>query len=197
MVCECPDSRFFADLTDLNREFLGLMTDSRLAPGCSVLGMDPAWINLLAGLNEEELRYISRTPCLLAEFVPPEAVVVAAMPLPDAHVAGWQSDVTLYSVTLLSFLRATLGRDQLLAALCVGPEPGEVCRVAELSLGGLGGYAAQASGSLQARLVDAPNFWPDLIRASRSENRELRHLSRVAAIPLVVSPAVASRNRTV
>ena len=62
MACECPDSRFFQDLADLNREFLALLTRHGQPGGELLLGLKPAWVEMLCALSDDQLSYIARTP---------------------------------------------------------------------------------------------------------------------------------------
>lgn len=197
MTCERPDSRFYEDLSDLNREFLGLITFPRSNCPQRVLGLDSVSVELLRSLADDELSFIANTPCLLPEFVAPESGVNEPRLSFAEHDAAWAEAVQMFSVALLSFLRATMGRDRLLAALCVGPEQTTLARFAQVSLGGIRHHASSVSPHLQARFANVPSFWPDLIRAARSEDTEFRHLSRLTAIPLVVAPRAYRTKQTI
>lgn len=197
MACECPDSRFFEDLADLNREFLGLVTSPCESSGQSVLGLDPISVDMLCSLTDSELRYIAETPCLLAGFSAPQPGIGEARRPFANRDTEWAEAVRMFSVALLSFLRVTMGGDRLRAALCVGPERDALVRFADISLGGIRRHASFAAGRLHARLADVPVFWPDLIRAARSDDTEFRRLSRLTAIPLVVVPTGSLRKHTV
>ena len=187
MACECPDSRFFQDLADLNQEFLVLLTRRGQAGGQTLLGLKPAWVEMLRALSPDQLASIARTPCLLASFSSrPTAIAETSSAIP-AGDPDWCEAARMFSVALMSFLRTTLQHDSLRTALCLGHEKDTPVSLVDVPLGRLHGRAALAAGSLCARLAEAPFFWPDLIRAARSENREFRCLSRLTAIPMFVT----------
>lgn len=195
MACECPDSRFFQDMADLNREFLTLLTGQGQTRGEALLGLKPAWVEMLCALSDDQLASIARTPCLLACFGVRLNTIGETPSVFQSSDPVWCESVRMFSVALMSFLRTTLQQDSLHAALCLGREHDSPVSLADVPLGGINGRAAQAAGTLRARLAEAPFFWPDLIRAARSEDTEFRRLSRLTAIPLFVTSVATSQNR--
>ncbi len=188
MRCECPDRRFFTDLADLNFEFLALLVHPEARNGRDVLGLEPAWVEMLMRLTDSELRFIAGTPCLLAGFVAPPVGVGDSSGTAAGPDTGWREAVRMYSVALLSFLRTATRRDRLVATLCLGPGDEAPERFARIPLGSIPCRASAASDLLRARLVELPKFWPDLIRAARSDDTEMRELSRLRALPMIVAP---------
>lgn len=188
MRCECPDRRFFTDLADLNLEFLALLLHPEARREPDVMGLEPSWVEMLRRLTDSERRFIAGTPCLLAGFFVPPGGIGESSPNAARHGTGWREAVQLYSVALMSFLRTATRRDQLVAALCLGPGGDRSERFAGIPLGSIPCRASAASYVLRARLSELPTFWPDLIRAARSDDNEIRQLSRLRALPMIVAP---------
>jgi hypothetical protein len=82
-------------------------------------------------------------------------------------------------------------QDRLAAALCFGPEPGRVSRMADMSFREIQDCAGPAVYQLQARFARHSRFWPDLIRAARSADPDFQYLSRLTIIPLALAQSSA------
>ncbi len=190
----CPDHsdmRMYADLTDLNRGFLGLMTEPGEHRAVPTLGLDAAIVDQLRRLSPAELEFIAGTPGLLACFSRLPSVSLHQVaetritPLPAP--SGWRESARLYVTGLLTYLWQMEQRDWPCCALCAG--------FAEMGSGSLGEFdfarirasADFAVDQLRARFTDHPSFWTDLIRSARSGNEDFRVLSRLTIIPLVLA----------
>ncbi len=162
----------------------------------------------LARLAPDELDFIAGTPVLLAGFEAPHGpggtvrIAEAAPPADPYRIDGepgelrscdrdgeprpadaWSRAARLFAASLLTWLWKMDDCDHLLTALCIGP--GE--RPPALSVPVIESLAGRATERLRVRFGDHPRFWPDLIRAARSPDAELRDLSRLAAVPLVLA----------
>ena len=76
MQREAPDTHFYAEMRDLNLEFLGLLAAGRQCCHGPVFGLDTAVVDQISRLDPPQLEAMAATPCLLAGFArgPPNAV---------------------------------------------------------------------------------------------------------------------------
>ncbi|MFQ5633866.1 MAG: hypothetical protein ACE5G3_00855 [Gammaproteobacteria bacterium] len=208
MRCKSPDNRIYAELRSLNAGLLRLLVNRESAADSSTLGMAPAVTSGLRGLEPSELEFVAGTPLLLAGFAAPRAahhaagIAEAALPLgrygPEVgdptripcdrppHEVGddaWSRMVRLFTAALLTWLWKMDRRDPLVTALCIGSADS----LPALSVAVIEEFAADATARLRVRFADHSRFWPDLICAARSRDPDLRALSRLAALPLILA----------
>lgn len=206
MLCKSPDSRTYAELRALNAGLLRILVGRR--DGATRLGMSAPVAGQLARLAPDELDFIAGTPVLLAGFEAARSAggmdrIAEAASSADPYRIGaepnemlscdrageprltdaWSRAARLFAASLLTWLWKMDERDHLVTALCIGP--GE--RLPALSVPVIESLAGRATERLRVRFGDHPRFWPDLIRAARSRDEELRDLSRLAAVPLVLA----------
>lgn len=189
MQCKAPDMRVYGELRDLNAGFLKLVIKHGHAWQAPVLGLDAGATAALRRLSDSELDFIATTPGLLAGFTvlpPPQSVSELQSWLHGAD-GHWLESARLFCTALMMYLWQIARRDRLVTALCVGPGTGRVSRLAALSFREIEGSADRAMCQLNARFGSHPTFWPDLIRAARSEDEEFRLMSRLAIIPLTLA----------
>jgi len=189
MQCKPPDMRFYGELKELNTEFLHLIVDHGKPWQEPLLGLDAGSASALRQLSDSELDFIATAPGMLAGFTvlpPPQRVSESRA---DLHQSDerWLASARMFCIGMMTYLWQLARRDQLVAALCVGPAGGRVSRLAELSFGEIQGCADRAMAQLNARFGEHPTFWPDLIRAARSDDAEYKSLSRLAIIPLTLA----------
>jgi hypothetical protein len=189
MRCKPPETRFYVELKDLNAAFLGLITDKRLNWHGSLFGLDSGVTAGLRALSATELDFIASTPGPLAGFANlPSANIVAesrinAGPADDR----WMQSTKTFATELAMYLWQTARHDRFAATLCIGPANGRVGQLADMSFREIQDRAGTAVNELKAQLGPHKRFWPDLIRAARGDDRELRFLSRMAVFPLLVA----------
>ncbi|MAF83273.1 MAG: hypothetical protein CL797_04145 [Chromatiales bacterium] len=183
--------RMYADLSDLNRGFLGLLTEPGAQQAVPNFGLDAAIIDQLCRLSLAELEFIAGTPGLLACFSQLPTVsmhrVAEAPTTRQPAQAAWRESARLYVTGLLTYLWQMEQRDWPCCALCAGS--------AELHSGSLGEFdfarihasADIAVDQLRARFSNYPSFWTDLIRSARSGNEDFQALARLTIIPLVLA----------
>jgi len=209
MRCKSLDSRICGELKSLNAGLLRVLAWSDPADGQPRLGLEPAVRVQLRDLRSDELDFIAGTPALLAGFEAPPAGDCIGR-IADAEVAGdpygpgiagllsadpgdpagdggstdqWSRMTRLFTAALLTWLWKMDRTDRLVMALCVGPCP----QLPPLSVPVIEALAGNATQRLRVRFGDHPRFWPDLIRAARSQDPDLRELSRLAVLPLVLA----------
>jgi hypothetical protein len=190
MRCESPDTDFYAEVRGLNCQFLELVAAARDDPGTGrVLGLGPELVAALRALGSSQLEFIAGVPCLLAGFAafPPGPGVAESPPTPVSVDTGWQRAAQLFAASLLTYLWQLGRRDRLLATLCVAPQPIRRRDLAALRIRDIQLGAERAVQYLRARQADHPRLWPDLIRAARSDDPQLRNLCRLRLIPLGLS----------
>jgi len=200
MRCKSLDIAVRAELRSLNAGLLRLLTWPGYADGAQVLGLAPEITAQLRALAAEDLEFIAGTPALLAGFemsattVGTGHVADAALGLnlrtpaatpcdnPDP-LEPWSQATHLFTATLLTWLWKTDHRDQLVVALCMGPDH----PLPQLGVSQIEALAGSARQRLRVRFGDKPRFWPDLVRAARSRDMDLRELSRLAVLPLMLA----------
>ncbi len=192
MPREAPDRHFYAEMRDLNLEFLTLVARCRPRPGAGLFGLDAAVMGSLGHLSAAQFEAIAATPCLLASFraLPRHGLSQVAEP-PLADDPAWGGDTRVFAAGLLTYLWQIAGRDRLQAALCAGLQ-------AEASATGLRfrdipGCASRALLNLEARFCRQARFWPDLVRAAREGEPRRLELLRLTALQLAVAEAGSVR----
>lgn len=196
MRCKTPDTRFYAELRDLNAGFLALISDSNLAWHGPLLGLDAPIVSAIRSLSVTQHDFIAETPCPLVGFEilpPPNRVAETASELhpPDER---WLESARVFSVELVTYLWQMARKDRLTAAFCFGPDSGRVRRMADMSFREIQQCAAPAVHQLQARFARHPRFWPDLIRAARGADSDFQSLSRLTIIPLALAEISTRRH---
>ena len=186
MRCKPPDSRFYAELRDLNAGFLALISDPGLAWHGPLLGLDAGIVATIRGLSDAERDFIASTPCPLVGFatLPPPNRVADSRPESGPPDGPWIQSARLFSAELIMYLWQIARHDRLTARLCFGPGPGRVRRLADMSFRDIQNCAGPAVHQLEARFARHVRFWPDLIRAARSPDQDFQSLSRLTIIPL-------------
>ena len=194
MRCKPPDNRTYQALHSLNAGFLALVIGPDATGAVSQLGLGPQISSRLACLAPEELEFIAGTPSLLAGFKTPDpACAVLSRGVAESAAVSWSDTrseaVCVFAAALLTYLWQMDRRDQLIRALCVGSTEA----LPDLTVARIQAYATEATHRLRARFANHPCFWPDLIRAARSHDPDLRSLSRLTVIPLALAEGRAVR----
>lgn len=186
MRCKAPDKTFFADLRDLNREFLALLRRCRPTPETRALGLGAPIAEPIRRLSPDEVDFVATTPCLLAGLTGLPGVMAVGEASPaspqDRH---WYDAARVFTASLMTYLRQVDHRDPLIVALCLGPALAE--KLAALPLREMQTRAGVAVSQLEARFADNPRFWPDILKAARSGDEELRMLACLTSIPLCLT----------
>jgi hypothetical protein len=200
MRCKSLDTVVRSELRSLNSGLLRLLIWPGYAEGARSLGLAPEIIAQLRALTADDLEFIAGTPALLAGFEMSATVNAAgqvAEPGSRRHLRSldamscdtfepidpWSQAAHLFTATLLTWLWKTDSRDQLVMALCMGPDH----PLPRLGVSRIEALAAHARQRLRVRFGNKPRFWPDLIRAARSRDTDLRELSRLAVLPLMLA----------
>ena len=193
-----PDSSVqteIAEIVDINREFLRLLTDPHLAATGGALGLDEATLCCLRQLNPDQIECIAAAPLLLAEFSPfpgDDQADNKYSQRTDRMVADedvppdWQRELTGFANRLLTFVWQASRHDRLLSAFCLGLDKSQALELAKLSFSGISRGGDSVATSLHVRLSRHPTFWLDLIRSVRSGSREQQLASQLAAIQLSI-----------
>jgi hypothetical protein len=176
----------------LNAGLLRVLVATDSAGEAPAFGLPPTIVTQLRRLAPRELEFIAGTPVLLAVFEPPPFAVGQIADAESgcgryaAPVAGPQPrQAELFAAALVTWLWQMDRHDELVRALCV--EAGQPLPAAGFpTIDALAGHAAR---NLRARFCDHPRFWPDLLRAARSRDADLRELVRLSALPLLVAEA--------
>ncbi|CAG0942777.1 hypothetical protein GPROT2_01867 [Gammaproteobacteria bacterium] len=193
MEREAPDKHFYAEMRDLNLEFLTLLGHCRhRPPGAPLFGLDAAVLEPLGRLGAAQLEAMAATPCLLAGFrsTPARGLARVAEP-PPGDEPGCGGDARVFAAGLLTYVWQMARRDPLRAALCAGP-PLEG-PAAGLCFRDIPGYASRAMLHIEARFCRHTRFWPDLVRAARDGQPQRMDLVRLTAIQLAVAESGSPR----
>ena len=190
---EAPDTRFYAELRDLNREFLRLVVDGRRHRSGSLFGLDAAIADQIARLTAPQLQGVAETRCLLAGLGRPARqfeVLGIAETRPDGTDPRWLDAARVFAASLVTYAWQVVRRDSLRAALCLGPLAAEF---RELEFREAQRYSAVALLHLEARFHQHQRLWPDLVRAARDGNEEGLRLARLGAVQLALSDTATRR----
>ena len=188
-----------AEIKDINREFLRLLThpDTRGAP--EVLGMDAGILEGLCRLNPDELELISSAPLLLVEFSPLPGIT-EIRDAPERRIQNmalgevWQAELQSFANLLLTCIWQTSRRDRLLTALFVGIDNERCHALSTLSFSRISQCSRQAADLLRVRLVQHPRFWADLIRLARNGSGSQQIASRLSVIQLSIAQQWPARS---
>ncbi len=189
MQCEPPDLQFYAEIHDLNLEFLGLVAEGRNCCHGPVFGLDVAVVEQISRFRPAQLEAIAATPCLLAGFDAGRNARFASLvaePTP-ARDPAWAAKARLFAAGLFTYAWQNSRRDALRAALCAGPAA--VSLAGHVSFREMRALADQALQHLEARFRRRSRFWPDLVRAARDGPAERLDLARLTAIQLATCEA--------
>lgn len=188
MRCEPPDLQFYAEIRDLNLEFLELIVEAHRTWGRSVFGLDGMVLEQIGSLHAAQLEAIASVPCLLAGFAPHRpfgAPAFVAESRPDGDGA-WNERLRLFAAGLWSYVWQMARHDPLHAALCAGTP--QAAQLGAMSFRDMRCSGEQARQHLQARFPQG-RFWMDLVRAAQDGQAEGLRLARLSAIQLATSEA--------
>ena len=192
MLEERPEMGFRSQLTDINREFLMLLTADAVAALPEVFGFGKGALDQLRHLSGAQIDRIAEAPILLAEFEPlpglcGPAAVADAPPLPGGLPAIWQREAEAFANRLLACIWQAARQDQLMTAFCIGVDPDRHRRIAALSFRAISQSSEGTLRCLRVRLGRHPTFWADLLRSVRQGSDHQQLVSRLAMIPLSVA----------
>ncbi len=184
---DAPDTRFYQDVSGLNREFLALLTHPDAGPAeLRQLGLPAGIAEALGCLSAHERECVADVPVLLAdlgglgEWAAPSEVAEPAEPL---LAPRWVSAVQVFSAALLTYVSQLATRDRLATALCLGPVAMQ-SSLGGLDFAGIRQVAACGAVRLRARHGFHPRLWPDLLRAARGADQMRLKQCRLDWIPL-------------
>jgi hypothetical protein len=191
-IREASRSEIAAEVADINREFLRLLTHPSARGAPEVLGLDAPLVEGLCRLNPDELELIAAAPLLLVEFNPlPGCAEIRETPERRAQNAAlgesWQVDLQAFANLLLTCIWQTSRRDSLLTALFVGIDREQCQTLAGLSFGQISQCSRQAADLLWVKLAGHPRFWADLIRLARNGSGSQQIASRMSVIQLSIA----------
>ena len=195
MLSESPDLRsgdlFKAEITDINHEFLRLLTHPAVCASGDILGLDIQIRQALWELTPAELNRVAALPLLLPEFDP--LPLYAGVRDTENRIAdgclarSWQEKKRDFANRLLACIwqnaRANVWRTSLYAGISL-----RECRtLAEMKFSSLSRCSDQAARQLRVRLCAHDRYWPELIRAIKKGDPNQETASQLALIPLSVA----------
>ncbi len=189
---EAPDTHFYAEIRDLNLEFLGLVAAGRRHCHGSIFGLDAGVVDPISRFSRAQLEAMAATPCLLAGFATSRgARAIRIAEPPPAADPDWSAHARLFAAELLTYVLQMRRRDPLRAALCASIAAGSLAGTlaGDSAYRDIRGYADRALQHLEARFRRQTRFWPDLVRATREGHPERLQLARLSAIQLATSEA--------
>lgn len=175
--------RLLQELTSLNLRFIKLLVATR-EPGDP--GLTDAVHERLCGLSETDQRRLASCPYSLFELQLDDAATwqrrfdadIVPAPPADAHA---------FSLAVLMYTRQLAVENADLGRLLLGLAP----RVAELfrreSIGRLMDRAPAVSEHLSVRLIDDPNFWPDLVNYVKDGTQQQYLAAQTSALQILAA----------
>jgi hypothetical protein len=193
MLSKPPELAFQMELTEINREFLALATDVRVATASNLFGLAADILGPLRELTSGQLDAIAATPLLLAEFAPlpgpGTGLIEEVPPLPGNLSMAWRRDADGFANRLLTCIWQATRQDALLTAFCIGIDIERQQALAGLSFSHISQLAGRSLNGLRMRLAAHPSFWTDLIRSVRRGTDAQLTACRLAMIPLSLADA--------
>jgi len=183
----------FAEISDINREFLRILCHPATLGLPELLGLSSPVIEVLHSLRPGQLQKISCSPLLLADFqvLPGEQAFVgvaeAGLPFAVSNVS-WQQELNAFADRLLTFLWQATRRQSRVAGFSIGFDTRRADALSGLSFSRIGRSANQAAGCLQARLAKHPSFWRDLVGSAYSGEQQRQVASQLSILQLSVNP---------
>jgi len=177
------------EIREMNQEFLRLLLHREAPEHDDVLGLHAGILAALRRLTADQQVAIASVPMLLAEFSPLPGKTDSAC-VADAETSllavseGWQRELQGYSDRLLSCLWQAARRETGMAAHCLGLDDRKRFRLKQMNFSSLSHCAQHAAASLQARLAQHRDFWPDLIASACSGDTVRQTISQLSVIPL-------------
>ncbi|MEE4186163.1 MAG: hypothetical protein V2J12_10375 [Gammaproteobacteria bacterium] len=185
---ETPEPRTLrTEISAINREFLRLLTHPALSNDRPVLGLEPAVLNSLRRLSQNQLQQLAATPLLLVEFQSLRDVGTAEAPVPyvlDATDRAWRAELRRFADHVLTCLWQFARHNPSFVALTLGLDREASQRLAAVGFTGLTRLAEPAYAGLRARLSQHQCCWPDLVRAARSGAQPTLDYARLSLIPM-------------
>ena len=124
MTRKHPDLLIHTETTDINREFLRILTEPPLTGHARDFGLDVITLKCLRRLESEQLDELAGTPLLLAEFRPLPDSTNSCKPqrmVADSKLSDdWQQEVTGFANRLLTFIWQVTRREPALSAFRLG-----------------------------------------------------------------------------
>ena len=208
MSLKCLDSQIreeirtelSTEITDINREFLRLLTHPVTHGVPELLGLDAGVLEGLRQLRPDELELISAAPLLLVEFSPLPGIT-EIRESPESRLQNqalgrvWEAELQGFADMLLTCIWQTARRDSLLTALFVGIDNERCHALSTLSFCRIRQCSRQAADLLRVRLRQHPRFWADLIRLARNGSTSQQIASRLSVIQLSVAQQWPARSR--
>jgi len=187
MTTKAPVTRPQHEIQELNLEFLDLLRRGGAPP--PNFSLEAAVCQRIRCLTVAQVDTIAGTPCLLAGFtaIPPFAASRGvAEPLGAGLGTRPAETARMFAAGLMNYLWQTARQDRLLAALCMGPWPVAIDRLAGAGFRDIQASAAEAVDYLEARFCRHPRLWPDLVRAATAGNAELLAATRLSVVQLTL-----------
>jgi len=186
----------FSAISDINLEFLLLLTNPSVRGESHLLGLDAPILEGLCAMSRQQLHAIAAAPLLLVElyWVPDAVSQVAEVAeqhppfLPSDSV--WQQEMHSFVDRLMTCMWQSSRYDKLLAAFCIGPDEKKRRSIANLNFCKIRSYSGAAYKNLRARLADHPSFWPALVRAAHLGSEAQQRASRLSIIQLSVAKQI-------
>ena len=181
-----------AEISAMNREFLGLLTHPLVVGYPQLLGLDSGVISSLRRLNDNQLKSLAQAPLLLADFEllrgagggsGRQAFCVAENSVPGE----WQDCVLNYANRLLTSLWHYSRQPDGITGFCVGLDQRTAGPLAAMNFSELCDRADAICASLHARHAEHPVCWPDLVSSARCEQPEKLSAAQLRLIPLTVA----------
>ena len=183
------------EITAMNREFLALASNPRVAGHSRVLGLDAAVISALQAMNAEQQHKLAASPVLLVGFssLTENAPQSDFYQVAESHApADWLESVGAYANRLLATLWHYSRQANELTGFCLGLDSYAMRSLANMSFSELGDHAPLICASLNARHAGHPVCWADMARMAVNDDDKLS-VAQLSLIPLSVAIAYGNQ----
>ncbi|HHQ14096.1 MAG TPA: hypothetical protein ENK16_03630 [Chromatiales bacterium] len=186
---KAPDSQFYAEIRELNQQFLDLIADPSACRHPGLLqGLPVGIAESVASLSAESRLFLADVPGLLVEFAWLSGPVPAADPgtgvADGAPDPDWLATAQVFVAGLMTYVWQLARRDPFASALCLGLSVEGGRMLATMSFTEVQRNARHAIPALRVRYGHHPRLWRELLRAARHLNPEQRDRCRADLISL-------------
>lgn len=176
--------RLLRELASLNYRFVQLVIESDQDPGR--FGLSNTLLERLCRLDEPNLRRLASCPYSLFELKLDSPATWQRWLEADA-TASSPSNAHHFTLAALMYTRQLAVENADLGRMLLGLVPRVAEQFRRASIGRLMDIAPDVSTQLRVRLIDDPNFWPDLVNYVKDGTQEQYLAAQTSALQILAA----------
>lgn len=173
------------ELSSLNYRFIQLLTETEDDP--DRFGLSEKLHARLCRLKEEDRRRLASCPYSLFELKLSDPAMWQQWLSVDVKTPSPPSTMHPFTLAVLMYTQQLAVENTDLGRLLLGLAPRVAEQFRRSSIGRLMDSAPVVSENLQVRLIDDPNFWPDLVNYVRDGTNEQYVAAQTSALQILAA----------